>query len=120
MGIACWLAQDMSGLFCAFDEAVERFFDADLGTDGWKQLLPRLGHCVSYLATLATTGGAASYDEPSAPPHRREFLGWSEAMADHHDERNFRCTSTPYFQLSLLGVAVEEDERARIGQGADR
>jgi hypothetical protein len=113
LGIACWLAHDNVGTFRAFDEAVERFFNAELSTESWKQLLPRLGHCVSYIATVVTTGKPPDYDEPSAPPYRREFLGWSEAMAAHHDERNFPIHIDAIFSsLSLLAVAVEDDERA--------
>jgi len=113
LGLACWFAGDVAGAFTAFDEAVERFFNADLETDNWKQLLPRLGHCVSYIAVVAATGNPPDYGEPSAPPWRREMMGWSDAMADHHDQRNFPVHIDAVFStLSMLAVTVEQDERA--------
>lgn len=113
LAIACWNAGDKRGAFLALDEAVDRYFLADLTSDESKQLLPRLGHCASYFGTVAATGQAPDYEEPSAVPFPREFLGWTDAMAEFHDERNFpRHVDSIFACLSMFAVAVEEDERA--------
>lgn len=112
LAIAHWYVGDAKNAFLALDEAVDRYFLADVESEEGKQLLPRLGHCASYFATVAATGQAPDPVE-SATPARREFLGWNDEMSQFHDQRNFPAHVDSIFScLSMFAVIVEQDERA--------
>jgi len=112
------LIKTMSGLFARLMRPVERFFDADLA--------PMAGNNCSSIGALRKlsrdTGNnwrAAKLRRTFCTAHRREFLVERGDGLTTMTRGTFPVTSTPYFQFKSLGVAVEEDERAAYGQGAD-